>query len=181
MSARGAALVVLVVASFPAETLGDGGTLRASQRRGGYVVTVFTAPTPPRAGIVDVSVLVQDGATRQPRPDVPVVVRWYHAGADVPTLTAEATTEAATNKLLRAAPFDVPRAGMWRLEVTVAGHDAEPVICDVDVDEPPPAWLDLAWWVGWPVLAVGLFVIHRRLRNNKTRGMMPRAQVAVHD
>ncbi len=39
---------------------GDGGAVRFSGQQGDWRITVFTSPTPLRAGPVDVSVLVQD-------------------------------------------------------------------------------------------------------------------------
>ena len=46
----------------------DGGSMRSVRKKGGYQITVFTAPTPFRAGPVDISVLVQDASTGD-RPD----------------------------------------------------------------------------------------------------------------
>ncbi|HEV3303583.1 MAG TPA: hypothetical protein VG055_28285, partial [Planctomycetaceae bacterium] len=53
----------------------DGGTLRYSGRCGDRLITVFTDPTPPRAGLMDVSVLIQEASSGKPRPDVPVTVQ----------------------------------------------------------------------------------------------------------
>src|SRR6516162_2912160 len=80
----------------------DGGAVRLRERAGGYQVTVFTAPTPFRAGPVDVSVLVLDAATGEYVPGARVTVRLTARGTgDV--LECPATAAAATNKLLRAA------------------------------------------------------------------------------
>ena len=46
--------------------------MRLSERAGGYRVTVFTDPTPLRAGPVDVSVFVQDADTGEPAAGVRV-------------------------------------------------------------------------------------------------------------
>ena len=54
---------------FPAPARADGGTVRLSERQGEYRITVFTAPVPFRAGLVDISVLVQDAVSRTPIPD----------------------------------------------------------------------------------------------------------------
>jgi hypothetical protein len=50
----------------PSGLRADGGAMRLSERAGGYRVTVFTDPTPLRAGPVDVSVFVQDADTGEP-------------------------------------------------------------------------------------------------------------------
>src|SRR5690349_412542 len=76
----------------------DGGAVRLSERAGNYQVTVFTSPTPPRAGPVDVSVLVLDGASGEcvPEPRVDVCLTARGSGQ---VLEGPATAEAATNKL----------------------------------------------------------------------------------
>src|SRR5438094_6267524 len=101
----------------PGQARGDGGTVRLSQQTGGYRITVFTEPTPLRAGPVDVSVLVQDAATGQALPDVQVTVWVAPVGRAGAAVGYPATSEAATNKLLRVALFDFPEAGPWELEV----------------------------------------------------------------
>src|SRR5215467_12956482 len=83
----------------------DGGTLCLLERAGGYQVAVFTAPTPLRAGPVDVSILVQNAQTGEQLPATRVVVWLRPRDANVPPLQHEATTEAATNKLFHAAKF----------------------------------------------------------------------------
>src|SRR5262249_22373888 len=97
MSARRVAgpaltLRVLALALRPCAAHGDGGAVRLAQQAGPYRVTVFTAPTPLRAGPVDVSVFVQDGAGAA-LPDVTVRVTLTRGGE---TLEARATHEAAT-------------------------------------------------------------------------------------
>jgi len=37
----------------------------------------------------------------------------------------------------------------------------------VEADEPPPRWLDLWPWFGWPALVVALFGVHRVLVRRK--------------
>src|SRR5438477_6056515 len=96
-------ICLLLVSSFilhPSSFLrADGGTVRLSQRAGGYHITVFTEPTPFRAGSVDVSVLVQDAVTRQALPQVQVTVWAAPPGRRSAAMSYPATTEAATNKL----------------------------------------------------------------------------------
>ena len=77
----------------------DGGLLRLSAKKNGYQISVFTAPTPIRAGAVDISALVQDALTGTPITDVRVTVRMTKTGT--PDLESLATAEAATNKLFR--------------------------------------------------------------------------------
>jgi hypothetical protein len=142
----------------------DGGTVQLSQRAGGYRITVFTEPTPLRAGPVDVSVLVQDAATGQAVPGAQVTVRAAPAGRWAEATACPATTEAATNKLLRAAHFELPEAGPWDLEVVVQGPlGPARVRCEVEAAEPWPQWLSFWPWVAWPALVITLFGVHQLL------------------
>ena len=144
---------------YPSLVLADGGTLRLSQRSGDYQVSVFTSPAVLRAGQIDISVLVQDAATGQVCTDVPISIT-LQSDDETTQLQQPATTYAATNKLFRAALFDVPREGTWRAGIIV-GETA--ISFNFAVAPPAPAWLALAPWVGWPFVLVALFVWHQRL------------------
>src|SRR6516162_7835388 len=120
----------------------DGGAVRVREQAGAYQVTVFTSPTPFRAGPVDVSVLVQDAATGECVPEARVSVRLTARGrGDV--LEYPATAEAATNRLFHAAVFRLPEPGWWEVEVAVEGpHGPAVVRFEVEANEPPPRWLE---------------------------------------
>jgi hypothetical protein len=146
----------------------DGGSIRLSGRKGGYRITVFTAPTPFRAGAVDISALVQDASTGDPMTQVQVTVRMTKSGRLA--LEYPATSEAATNKLLQAAQFELPEPGRWALEVRVQGSHGLAVIGgDLDAAEPPPRWQEMYPWIGWPALAIALFSIHQILARRTCR------------
>jgi hypothetical protein len=148
----------------------DGGTLCLLERAGGYQVAVFTSPTPLRAGPVDVSILVQNASTREQVPGARVVVRLKRHGTTGPTLEYEATTEAATNKLFRAANLDLPEAGRWDIEIRIDGpFGPAGVKCEVEAAGPLPRWLEVWPWVGWPALAILLFCVHQRLVRRRVR------------
>jgi hypothetical protein len=170
---------LLLVSSFilhPSSFLrADGGTVRLSQRQGGYRITVFTEPTPFRAGPVDVSVLVQDVRTGQPVPEARVTVRAVPRGHATEDIVRQATVEAASNKLFRAAEFNLPEPGWWEIEVVVEGERGlARVSFEVEAAEALPRWLALWPWLGWPVLAILLFGIHQVLVWRQGRGR-PRA------
>jgi hypothetical protein len=144
--------------------------VRLSQRQGDYQITVFTAPTPFRAGLVDISVLVQDARTGEPEPGVRITVRVAPRGRSGESILHPATSEAATNKLFRAAVFEIPEPGWWEIEVTIeGGRGLARVWFELDAAEAIPQWLDLWPWLGWPVLAVSLFAIHQLLVLRKER------------
>jgi hypothetical protein len=141
----------------------DGGALRVSERAGNYRIAVFTAPTPVRAGPVDVSVLVQDVTTGECLSETRVSVQLTRADSGY-VLHGPATTAVATNKLFHAAVFELPEPGWWQVAVAVEGrHGPASVRFGILADEPLPRWVELWPWFGWPVLAVALFGVHRIL------------------
>jgi hypothetical protein len=148
--------------------------MRMSEKRDGLLITVFTAPAPFRAGPVDISVLVQDAVTGEPVPQTRVTVRMTKPGQ--PALEYPATSEAATNKLLHAAQFELPEAGRWQLEVQTEGVHGPAVIGgELEAAPPLPRWLELWPWIGWPALAIALFGIHQviaRRRSAKAGGLL---------
>jgi hypothetical protein len=142
----------------------DGGTIRVSAREGSLQITVFTSPSPGRAGPIDVSVFVQDAVTGQPVPGARVFVRAESRDHPERFIERPATTDDATNKLLVAALFDLPATGRWEFRVRIEGHGRPAEVAfEMEVDEPPPGWLTLAGWVAWPAVVVALVAIHRIL------------------
>ena len=120
--ARTAAAVALLLAGSP--LLANGGTVRISRAPvGPWLVSVFSSPTPLRTGEVDVSVLVQDSSDASLDLPVWVEARAVGTGADAAPIRRAATREQATNKLFKAAKFDVDAPGEWefRIEVGAAG------------------------------------------------------------
>lgn len=137
----------------PAIARADGGVVRSSEKRGPWTITVFTNPTPPRVGPVDVSVLVQETSTGRPVLDVPVTV----SRPGGPRITAG---EHGSNKLLHGATLDLPRAGTWNIAVVVGD---QVVGFAMEVAEPLPAWWTMGPWIAWPAVVIGVFVVHRVL------------------
>jgi hypothetical protein len=152
----------LCVGNVSAPARADGGALLVSARKGGYGISVFTAPTPFRAGPVDFSVLVQDASTGEPLPDARVTV-WMTKPRQAP-LQYEATREAATNKLFRAAQFVLPEAGRWDVRVQIDGaHGTAMFGAAIDAATRVPQWQEMWPWFGWPVLVIALFAAHQTL------------------
>ena len=144
--------------------------MRLSERKGYYQITVFTSPTPLRAGLVDISVFVRDAATGEPVAECDIVVRATPRGHPAEAIQQSATTAAATNKLFQAAVFDLPSSGWWDVAVRIDGR-REPVEVsfEMEADEPLPRVWEMAPWIVWPIGAILLFLVHKRLVWLKSR------------
>lgn len=153
----------------------DGGTLQVSQQLGDVQIAVFTDPAPLRAGAVDVSVWAQHAQSSQ-LADVEINVT-AHNRTTRQELTARATREAATNKLLQAAKFELPSGGDWQFDIEVRPRETtdltEPgrVSFTAQVEPRLPRWRELAGWILWPIVPVVLFGAHVYLaeRSKQTR------------
>src|SRR5207237_3912616 len=144
---RGGHLRLLPVAALfllPSLAAADGGTIRLSEQKGNYRITVFTSPTVLRAGSVDISVLVQEAATGEPASGVQVTIQAVWHGSPGVALHHPATKEAATNKLYYAVLIDLPEPGWYSLEAAIhAPLEETKVPCELEAAEPLPPWLAL--------------------------------------
>jgi hypothetical protein len=141
----------------------DGGAVRAHEQVGAYRVTVFTSPTPLRAGPVDVTVLVQNAATGECVPQARATLR-LTARKTGTFLQQPATAETATNKLCLAAVFQLPEPGWWDVDIAIEGAQGPArVRFGVQADEVLPRWQELWPWFAWPALVVLIFSVHRAL------------------
>ena len=148
----------------------DGGAVRLREQADGYQITVFTSPTPFRAGPVDVSVLVQDAATGECVAQARVTLHLTAWGSGQ-VLEYPATSGAASNKLFHEATFELPEAGRWEVEVSVDGPQGPArARFEVEAGAAPPRWQELWPWFAWPALAVALFGLHRVLARRSGRG-----------
>jgi len=144
--------------------------MRLTQETGRYRITVFTAPTPIRVGPVDVSVLIQDRDTGEPLTDANAHVKLTPRDQPSAALDVPATSEAATNKLLRAAIVMLPGSGWWTVRVAVAGpHGSAQTGFEVEVGEPLPRWQALWPWFSWPAVVVLLFGVQQVLVQRRSR------------
>jgi hypothetical protein len=165
-----ALLVVVALFQSLAAVYADGGAVRLSEQRGKYRITVFTSPTPLRAGPVDVSVFVQDAATGEPVADAQITVRASPRERPEAVIQQRATTEAATNKLFQATLFDLPDAGWWDVVIIVKGL-REPIELhfEMEADQPLPRVWEMMPWMAWPTVVVLLFFVHKWLVQRKQR------------
>lgn len=166
-------LVLFGLLLLPAPACGDGGVVRALEKAGPYRVTVFTSPTPLRAGPIDISVLVQDGATGKPISDSKVILRLSSIDPST-SHTLEATHAAATNKLYQAAQAELT-AGTWSGTAEVSGPaGAGSVPIEFDVGNALPPWTQMTPWIALPLLPIVWFVLVqagvRKARNSSRPG-----------
>ena len=142
----------------------DGGAVRLSERRSNYQITVFTSPTPLRAGPVDISVFVQDAVTGEPIAERDIAVCATPRQHPNDAIQLPATMSAATNKLFQAAVFDLTESGWWDVVIRIDGR-SEPVevAFEMEADEPLPRVWELGPWIAWPIAAILLFLVHKRL------------------
>jgi hypothetical protein len=75
-----------------------------------------------------------------------------------------ATDQAATNKLLKAAVFDLPESGRWVTQVGIGGEQGS---AEVDFElvaaQRVQGWPVMWPWFGWPVPVILLFLVHQVL------------------
>jgi hypothetical protein len=141
----------------------DGGFVQMRQTAGPFVVTVFTAPTPPRVGPVDISVLAQDRTDGRAALDGEVFVRLRSEGGM--TVVGQAKRDVAQNKLLYSALMNLPEAGQWELEVTIKqGKRSASVLGQLSVAAPRPFLLSYWRSLSLPWGVITLFAMNQWLK-----------------
>ena len=167
---RGVASTTIILLLLAARADGDGGAIQLRQADGPFLVTVFTAPTPLRAGPVDVSVLVQTRAGNDPVLDADVLVTLVSSSGDGSAIRTAATRTQATNKLFYATAVNVPAEGSWELRATVRrGSDVANVGSSIAVAAPLPALLAYWPYLAFPPVAVVVFALHQWLRSRSSK------------
>jgi hypothetical protein len=142
-----------------ARLLADGGMVLMHQQTPPFAITVFASPTPPRAGLLDLSVLLQSSETLEPVLDADVNIELTKNGSRV---QARATRDHAQNKLLYAASVQLGDPGEWRYTVSVRTATA-PVtftgVIAVATEQPKLA----AYWsyLVLPFLCLAIFALHQ--------------------
>src|SRR6185437_2699427 len=112
------------------------------EQQGCYRISVFTSPDLLRAGPIDISVLLQDAETANAITNAQINVSFIPSSGRGGTIRAVATNEAATNKLLCAALVDLPRPGLWDVEIAcLAEHGPARVQFKIDVAPRSAGWL----------------------------------------
>jgi len=158
--------VALLLLAASAPLFADGGAVLLHQQTGPYVVTFFASPTPPRAGMVDLSVLVQSAATLDPVLDSDVHISLAKSG---PPVDIHATRSQANNKLLYAASAPLRDPGLWRYSVTISRQAADPIVISgsLTVNPEQPKLAAYAAYLALPFLALAILALHQWLRFRK--------------
>jgi hypothetical protein len=142
----------------------DGGRLVRVERAHGWIVSIFVAPDPPRVGPIDVSVLVQEEASGTVVADAEIAVTLTSQSDPSIALSAPASRQQATNKLLQSALLIAPSPGDWLGTIHCsAGSEQAEIPFALQVDAASPAWTKVAPWFLWPLAAAAVFVAHRTL------------------
>jgi hypothetical protein len=165
----GVGLAMLFAAILvPASMLADGGVVCLRKASGPFVITVFINSAELRAGPADVSVMVQNRASREIVLDADVLLRLQSIAPGGQVLESWASRKQATNKLLESAIVDLPSSGEWKLTVLVR-RGSEKAIVSTRLQVAPPLPRLAAMWpfLALPVLAMMLFAANQALRQRE--------------
>jgi len=162
---RLAAIILLALATT---AYADSGLVRASEVQGPWRITVMSDPTPLRQGPVDVSVMIQTLKDGIPVLDAKVDLTLLHRDTGT-TLNASATRAQAENRLLHAAKFVLPSAGMWDVSTAVSTDTAREFLhwSFTAADPIPPFSAAWPWLLPVPAALV-LYGVNRRLHAGRT-------------
>jgi hypothetical protein len=141
-------------APWPAEA-GHGGVVQLNRAAAGpYVLSVWTQPSPPKAGPVRVDIAVM-GDTGVPVTDAVVGVRAESLERTAAPVETDARREADPLGVRYRASLTLGTSGPWRISVSVTGP-AGPGALAFPVDVEPAG---REWWL-WPSLgAAGLAIV----------------------
>ena len=149
--------------------LADGGVVLLHQEITPLVVTVFAAPVPPRAGMIDLSLLLQTSETLDPVLDADVQFTLTNGSSQI---RAQATHARTQNKMLYAASVVLSTQGDWRYTATAqTAKDASPVSVSgiITVGPPEPKWTEYAGYLALPFVCLAVFALHQWLRWGRAR------------
>jgi hypothetical protein len=86
-------------------------------------------------------------------------------------VSGPATRAQATNKLLYAAPLELPAAGAWEIEVAVDRQGATGTLSfAVDVAPPLPPWRAYWPYLALPFAGIAVYALHQWLVLRRGRG-----------
>jgi hypothetical protein len=170
----GTCAVILMASAF---ARADGGTMVGQIEREGLRISVFAAPAPLRAGVLDVTFLVQDLASNLPVRDAGITVSVQKLSPPSPSPVSlpswcstipvgtrvPATSGHATNKLLMGAYLPLTEPGRWELRIDVR-HEGRVFSDAIPLDVLPPLAPLSEWWPFIALVPFGIFLFVWRER-----------------
>ncbi|TWT38712.1 hypothetical protein [Blastopirellula retiformator] len=153
-------VAVILGIAYQQAALADGGKVQLRRQMDPYQLTIFTSPTPLRAGPVDISVLVQD-AEGQVASDVQIELQLTSESGAI--LTPPVSQATATNKLLQSAKFVLPEAGVWQVEAEIAGEATVDLNFEITAAKAHSDWQTAGWMLLLPVALVALFILREKI------------------
>jgi len=157
---------IVLICVCAASLFADGGKVIFQRKAGAFDITLFAAESPVRVGRVDLSVMVQNSATKTPVLVADVRLHLIRReAASIWDVSAPARHEQATNKLLYAAMLDLNTPGHYQTEIAVQTKTESALVTgDVEVLPPePPLLAHWPYFVALPIVAL-LFVLNQRLK-----------------
>jgi len=180
-----ATLIFCALSFFTGTSWADGGAIQFQGDTGRFHVTVFTLPPILSAGVVDVTVLVQDRSNLNPLLDATVTLDLTAQGGNdlrkeawsppccamskaAPLTGVPARLDHAENRLLYGALVQIPYSGTWQLNVNIQ-RDIERESVRMLLKLNPPAPAPLTYWHLFilPPLGVIGFILNQKARRRK--------------
>lgn len=158
--------VVITSVTFIPIASADGGVLQFTRSAGPFIITVFTTPSPLRAGPVDVSLMIQSSENQQPVLDCVANVQLRKEGSR--SIGSEATHQVSQNKLFYAAPLNVTESGVWELEVAIWHGDVSASVSGpITVASSNPVLLGYWRSLAVPPVFISLFALNQWLKRRR--------------
>lgn len=157
------------LALLTAPLLADGGELLSRQESGPFVISVFAAPAPLRAGPIDMTILVQARDGRQPVLDAEVLI-----GLDGASQNVVASRAKAQNKLLYAATLQVPQPGERKFTIEVQSGAGRAIVSGrLTAGQPAPPLASYVVELAIPPVLIAIFGLHQWLSRRRVRLFAP--------
>ena len=169
---RPLACALVLIAAWTSQLRADGGAILQHAEKGPFAITVFVSPTPPHAGAIDLSVLVQSGQALAPVLDANVVLTLTKGDSRIET---RATRDQAQNKLLYASTIPLNEQGAWHYKVAVNDVEVSGLI-DIAPAQPKLA----AYWIylALPFVVIALFALQQQLKRSR-KNLLPGAKAGL--
>jgi hypothetical protein len=172
--------VVVACLLLTAPARGDGPTLRFSTSIRTADISVFTDPTPPHTGALDVSVMLQPRPAGSKRSSAAFQISAFPVNSPEKRIRTAPIEVLVMNKLFRVAELDLQEPGPWRIEVEIDSQAGGlQTSFDINVEDGNSDWMSPSVWISLPVLAVALFAIHRRRVNSRRKVAPGQASTAA--